>query len=724
MAKREIKPRETVDTEHMEVDADVEIGQWYWVKGWKHVYNRADGSSTSYNATEDQYNAWVNDEEEEEAEAEDLDELLDELGKKERDIKEAWASDEYDEDDEEEEDEDAEEEEEEEEEYIEYEWFACIIVIGSNFVKLESPSGSNQRVHFEDFYRILRREHDPQPVIDKNVRRHQTDVQEKMERVKEITANLGFSSRLGIEQKDDSSSRALSTLSSTDDMDSYKNALVAAKDDQLPALFSEIKESNKRLATWLKAQAVPLKATALGMQDVVDDIEGRIFDISIYAGLSEDVYPVQDGEPAPLGEKLRIMQRKLYMDEECVANYRIGGLEFKTIHEFDEWLCEPENLNRVFPFPRCMVAFQVRRNEKEREWGGDPEKLLVNMQLAKSDTWTWMYVRNGEKLYCLGVELEFGEKIFPDKDGFNPMTPMVFSTKWGGRDIEDMMTVHDYEIRCAEQEEARRLYKAWRKKYPKKHEFANPYRDAVNRSFRPNDWEPFTSESVYFDEAMKAIEDRVRHYNRIALIVQGLFDRSDILHPHAPVKLWNAQGFGEAVELIYDASFVLYEGPEPNFEAYHQECNASLGPKSIVIGQDEAWQRREAARENARLDASWRDTGRYRHTFFTPYGDKGPGYLSRMSRWMPRARKANFRWTRKRQHVARWSGHSYDDEIQCTIAVPADSLFNVSAYKEGDFRQFYKDPRTRARYLKWAPMLLTAEEFLAGNIKPQKPKEA
>jgi len=49
--------------------------------------------------------------------------------------------------------------------------------------------------------------------------------------------------------------------------------------------------------------------------------------------------------------------------------------------------------------------------------------------------------------------------------------------------------------------------------------------------------------------------------------------------------------------------------------------------------------------------------------------------------------------------------------------VPADKLFNVSAYKIGDYKQFFLDPRTRAEYLRWAPMLLAAEEYHAGTKK-------
>ncbi len=55
--------------------------------------------------------------------------------------------------------------------------------------------------------------------------------------------------------------------------------------------------------------------------------------------------------------------------------------------------------------------------------------------------------------------------------------------------------------------------------------------------------------------------------------------------------------------------------------------------------------------------------------------------------------------------------------IQTGVTVPASELFNVDAYKPGDFKQFYVDPRTRAGYLQWVEMLLAAEEYHAGNLK-------
>jgi hypothetical protein len=59
-----------------------------------------------------------------------------------------------------------------------------------------------------------------------------------------------------------------------------------------------------------------------------------------------------------------------------------------------------------------------------------------------------------------------------------------------------------------------------------------------------------------------------------------------------------------------------------------------------------------------------------------------------------------------------WDGYgrvAEAKEIPKKLEIPAGALLNVSAYAPGDFKQFFNDPRTRADYLKWAPLLLVAE---------------
>lgn len=81
-----------------------------------------------------------------------------------------------------------------------------------------------------------------------------------------------------------------------------------------------------------------------------------------------------------------------------------------------------------------------------------------------------------------------------------------------------------------------------------------------------------------------------------------------------------------------------------------------------------------------------------------------------MSEWKPRAKKAVFRWLKEPD----WSNAPGRPS---SIEVPVSQLLNVSAYKPGDFKQFFADPRNRQEYLKWAPLLLAAEDYHAGIIR-------
>lgn len=229
----------------------------------------------------------------------------------------------------------------------------------------------------------------------------------------------------------------------------------------------------------------------------------------------------------------------------------------------------------------------------------------------------------------------------------------------------------------------------------------------------------FTPDDVYYDDIARHIAGEMEKHNRLVLVLQGLLDRSPVLHPHPPWQLWTAEGFGQALELIYDASRGLTAGPPPDFEAYRARLNASLEVGSITVGQEEAWERHEAEKDNARRDRNWRDKGNYRPERVRPYGDPGPGTLARVVGYKARAKRCSYHWTRQRLSYNQWNGWGKkpSDRIPCTIEVPVSKLLNVSAYTPGDFHLFFDDPRTRADYLQWAPLLLEAEEHCAGNRK-------
>lgn len=675
---------ETDPTERIENEEILEIGQWYWVKDQDRVFVRA-GS-------------------------EDYDPDL------------------------------AEEEGEGYSVYEDYEWLGCVTHLGSNVMEVTragSKYSSTMRIHLNEAHETLRPEPNWREVVQDEVIELRQEVERLMGEVKSITARLGVSPRLGLPAPQADQSYALATLSGTDDVSSYETALVRAKEKELPDLFKEIKNTNEAMAQWMQAETIPLLAVASSMKSVVSLIEDRIFNVSLYAGLTEKVCKVRDGKPASYDEKLRLLQRKHYMDEECLANYRSGGMDFDSIHKFDEWLAEDENFERLFPFPRCMVAFQVRRDTKPRTWGGDPVKFFVKMQLEDADRKTYLYIRNGEQLYWLGCDLDFGPMIFPERGEGDFGKPLM--VKKGSFKEYTTITVDDYEVRCEKEALRQREIEKWNKDNPFKkwkaakqakskrtkwpwwkneYEQENPHYE--HSPFEPDKWHTFDQSYLYYDEVMEKIATEIKYYNRVALIIQGLYDRSEVLHPHPPVKTWTPEGFASAIELVYDGSFTLYDGDPPSFEDYVARCNESINADSVLIGQDEIWQRRSAVKENKRRANDWRRRGEYERSleFYKPYGNPGPGFIARPARWQKRAQKATFTWMRDRQ---RYNCYGNNDPLPTKIVVPVEDLFNVSAYKPGDFKQFFRDPRTRRNYLQWAPALLTAEDYHAGNLEIKEP---
>lgn len=584
-------------------------------------------------------------------------------------------------------------------------WLGCAMKIGSNYVLVESPrdhrgSSRQTRIHFEDFWTELRHEPNAEQVIRARVARHQRESQRLMAEVQEVTQRLGMTNTSAIAHSPTaaagSAGGALMVLSGQADPHSYSNALKRAKETTLPELFKAIKVEHGELACWMKAPSMAMRAMVADEREIIEEIDDRIFSVGLYAGLAEDATKVADGEPAEMHDRLHVMQRMAFMDEEILARWSEGGMEFKDIGMFDDWLGLPENRDRILPFPRTLVAMRVRRNEKQRDAQGSISRALVNMELREYDKATFLYLRNGEQLWRITTEIDFDPMIFPDPSVFNPNEPKMYKPHGFSSDRK-FMSVNEWEQEI--ETEAARAAKS-------KADGDSWYRER----FRASDWQPLDHSSVYHDDGMKLLERQIKEYNRVALIIQGLFDRSTTLHPHPPVQTWTADGFDRAVRLVYDATGVLHNGETPDFEAYRARCNATLGVGSMVVGQDDFWQRKEGEKESLRIANDWRNKSDYRPERFKPYGNPGPGYVARAERWS-KTKGATFTWERKRLGDPRSRYQRDESPVTCTLTVPAHELLNVDAYQLGDFKQFFNDPRTRVHYLVWAPLLIAAEQY-------------
>lgn len=628
----------------------------------------------------------------------------------------------------------------------------CVIEIGSNYVKIKGFSKTwagatwSSRVHFDEFDEKLEVCENAQEVIAEYQAKHRTKVQELLCEVKDVTARLGVSNQLVLEKKDISNSTALSTMTSIEDTKAYSNALVKAKKEELPKLFKEIKENNELLAHWMTADTLSLQAQCGNLEKIIDQVQDKIFNVKIYAGLAEQVIQFSEGEPADFNAKLHVFESRLYMDEESLIGYDTGGMDCNNIDGFNRWLRRPENRDRLLPYDRCLVTFRVRRGLKDYGVAQNIVDAFAIDEKHKSNTETYIYIRNGENLYLIGSELDFGETIFSAASAFDPSEPMMFSKGEWRSDGFSFMGVNEYELSCKEddlyqirekKEETER--EEYMKKAPPKPDSNEVGVDAYNQWV--HDWlynqpyggyhhevtptegecrfgsrdgyESFTQDNVYYDDAMNQLTEEMKRYNRLAMIIQGIFDRSEILHPHPPVQVWQPESFDRSIKLMYDSSANLYAGDPPDIKAYMQKNRKGFSEDSVFYGQDDFWQRREAEKENDRRDNSYRESDRPHVEKYKPFNDSGPSNYARPEKWRKRKRAAMFSWYRDRVN---YNVYGSNAPIRTTITVPEEHLFDLTQYKRGDYKIFLSDQRTRSEYLQWAGQLISGEMFLDGKL--------
>ena len=594
----------------------------------------------------------------------------------------------------------------------------CVRELGSNYAEIKSPIAEQCRIHLDNFDRLCRHEPRADEILEERARACVGEIRTALEAIRGVDTRLC----LGTGPSDaQASTTALSLYSGDDKAKHYEETLKHAKAELIPAEKQNIKNATAMLDVWVKARTYALRGEAKRIDSVMEKIDNRLMDLSIYAGLSESVEEVRKGQHSPGGEVIHIMQRLLYMDEECLLAYERGGMDFKEISAFDQWLAKPENLNRLMPFPRCVVGFRVRRHEKRRA----AERMLdmfINIKLAEYDECTFLYIRNGEALYRICSEHEFGHHLFPLESDLSFTEPMM--GQFDGDRFQYFLTEREEAERQKEREaaaERKRVrdinHRAWCRKYkPNKHrlkqrkKWVDPFWDHRSPFYDHHDhWrndrgchvEPFDDSSVYYDDMVAALNREIQDYNRLSLLLQGLLDRSIVFLPHPGIRMWNTDSATKHVKLVFDSSLTLHNGEPPSFEAYRAACDETLRAGCRTVGQAEVWKElREAEWEGNRY------LSRYERRSQKYAGD-GPPVIAKVV--SVREGMATFEWRER-------SCHFYNRVVKRRLRVEVGRLLNLEAYRLGDYQQFFQDPRTRQQYLKWAPTLLFCEEYLSNTI--------
>jgi hypothetical protein len=621
-------------------------------------------------------------------------------------------------------------------------WLACVIEVGSNYAKVEGVR-MHLRIGLDDFHAKCKAEPNPDQFIDAKVSEHKGQVRKLMGEIQQICHQLGVPMHRALADAE-TPSQALAKAHSVDDIAAHKDALVKAKKETLPELFKKVKEQHEKMAVWMKAELIPAEAQLKQAQQVTTVIESKIHTVELYAGLKEELVQIREGDPADVNEKVCLMQRRHYMDEECLVAYEAGGMDFKSIDKFDAWLARESNFGRIFPHKRCVVAFRVRRWEKNY---GELDSFIA-LRFHEFNKSTLLYIRNGQQLWRMETSVDFGEQLFPSKEDHDLLGSDELWVQSDSINLRRLITGQTRAYMSAHFKNKRRhfaeLIKQWRRagQPTEKWEYVavegdsdvqysdwTPGSKHLQRG-KPTEWhfnhpgnrdpvleyERLTPTNIYYDDAMRQIAEAAAQHNRLAVVIQGLLDRSTCLHPHPPYRLWTPEGFSSGIVLVYDVSRALTPGEAPDFEGYRKQLNKSIKTGCHTIGQYAAW--------TEHMESKWGEKWRYH----SRHGD-GPDKIHQVYR-KKRDGSCEYKWLRSRMRPKWVDGKpgylkATWPEIETGWTCPPEHLTCVDAYTPGDFHMFFDDPRTRADYLKWAPILLACENWheRRRNPKPEPVEE-
>lgn len=260
------------------------------------------------------------------------------------------------------------------------------------------------------------------------------------------------------------------------------------------------------------------------LQKQMDRLQDGIGAVNLYLGRDEEIIPVREGERAPSDEVVLVRQTTLHMDEETAFLADEGGMDFTNIGDFVGWLQDDQaHVDQIIPEVKGVVALQPR--ERWKNYTGD---AFVDARLNEANRETFWLIRNGENLWLTTAPFSVGEHAVPRADLF---TDMFVETVGGAR-----------------------------------------------RPMQPG--------SSAWIRAEEAADKLTRHYMKVALLLQGLVDRTKVFHPlpTSGLSFIDQAAYDRGVvRVITDDENVLAAVRQP-FDDWLKERTANLDTGMRVVG--------------------------------------------------------------------------------------------------------------------------------------------
>jgi len=301
------------------------------------------------------------------------------------------------------------------------------------------------------------------------------------------------------------------------------------------ARASEIAQAQRKHMERLAQEAILATNILLKpIQKKIRRMEEMVWTLELYSGKEEELTAIVTGQPAPESTPLTVRQGVLSMAEESAVMLDEGGMDARDVERFYEWLRrDPARINQFLPEEKGIVGLVPTFHDKEYD------DTYLAAQVADANRYTYFLIRNGENIYSVTSEFKGGRTLVPTHHEFMELFEGI---------IEDPVTGKRRKGTFA----------------PGSHEFL---------------------------KAEAQADGRRRHYYRVALILQGIIDRTAMLQPlpendqgERRINLTTPDDYlAGRVRVIEDVSMALSDQRE-TFEEWLARVNGSMETGRRVVG--------------------------------------------------------------------------------------------------------------------------------------------
>lgn len=194
------------------------------------------------------------------------------------------------------------------------------------------------------------------------------------------------------------------------------------------ALLEDKKRKLRLAQAEIERQRAQVQSMIRGMQKQIAKLQKIIDAFELYLGVHQDLAVLREGQT--VSDPITLRQMILYMDEEYGdprPNQKTGvrGLDFSCVEDFDAWLLQGKHLDQVIPERKGLVAIKVSRHRHNYD-----ESPWVNSEMNAKNRMTYLLIRNGENVYRLWTDIEFGDRLFPTQGEMDKIIETLTSEKF------------------------------------------------------------------------------------------------------------------------------------------------------------------------------------------------------------------------------------------------------------------------------------------------------